>query len=73
MKKLLMEKLAKAKKYINKKNEDEIWLKKTQNGWNLKKKTILKMMSNKISSNEKNKDQIWNIKQITGGEIEKHF
>jgi hypothetical protein len=39
----------------------------------LKKKTILKMMSNKISSNEKNKDQIWNIKQITGGEIEKHF
>ena len=38
MKKLLMEKLAKAKKYINKNNEDEIWLKKTQNGWNLKKK-----------------------------------
>jgi hypothetical protein len=37
MKKLLMKKLAKAKKYINKNNEDEIWLKKTQNGWNLKK------------------------------------
>jgi hypothetical protein len=33
--------------------------KKTEGGWNHKKNSILKNISNKTNSNQKNSDQIW--------------
>jgi hypothetical protein len=35
---------------------------KTDGGWN-HKKSILKMISNKLNNNKNNKDQIWYIKK----------